>query len=353
MRAVIIAGGSGTRLRPLTYNIPKPMVPLFNKPFIQYQIEMLRRHGIREIIINLHYLADSIRDYFGDGSKLGVKLFYSYEKEALGTGGAVKNAEEYFTDEPLIVLNGDILTDVDLSAVIAQHREQQSCATLTLIRVTDPTSYGLVFTNDDGRIYRFLEKPSWDEATVDTVNAGIYVLDPKVFDLVPKGEPYSFERGLFPLLLQRNETMAGYITENYWLDIGSPSKYMQAHTDILKGKVHVEMDAEEVRPGIFLGKNVQIDPSAELRGPVFVGDRARVQAHTKLHEFSILGEDVTVEANTKIQNSLIWSDTTVGEDCQINHSIIGSHCQIYPQTRIEAPTVLADKSILETGTLLG
>ncbi|MFN3432289.1 MAG: NDP-sugar synthase, partial [Candidatus Sericytochromatia bacterium] len=195
MRAVIIAGGSGTRLRPLTYNTPKPMVPLFNKPFLQYQMELLKRHGITEIIVNLHYLSNVIEDYFGDGSALGLKIFYSREEKALGTAGAVKLAEEFFDDEPLVVLNGDILTDVDLSAILAFHKEKKARATITMIRVTDPTAYGLIFTDGEGQVTRFLEKPSWDEATVDTVNAGIYVLDPSVFRYVPRNEAYSFERG--------------------------------------------------------------------------------------------------------------------------------------------------------------
>ncbi|HBN09559.1 MAG TPA: hypothetical protein DD435_13220 [Cyanobacteria bacterium UBA8530] len=353
MRAVIIAGGSGTRLRPLTYNTPKPMVPLFNKPFVQYQIEMLRRHGITEIIINLHYLADAIRAHFGDGSALGVKLFYSFEKQALGTAGAVKNAEEFFNEEPLIVLNGDILTDIDLGELIRQHHQRQAKATLALIRVTDPTSYGLVFTTTEGKIYRFLEKPSWDEATVDTVNAGIYVLDPSVLRYVPRNEAYSFERGLFPLLLQLKEPFYASITENYWLDIGSPSKYMQAHSDILKRLVKVDLDAQEVSPGIFFGKGVDVDPSAELRGPLFLGDGVRVDRGAKLNEFTIIGARTSVGPGCSIQHSLVWEDNQIGAEVNLSHAILGHACRIGNQTRIDTPTVLADRSVLETGTLLG
>lgn len=353
MRAIIIAGGSGTRLRPLTYHTPKPMVPLFNKPFLQYQIEMLRRHGIKEIVINLHYLADAIKDTFGDGSSLGVKLFYSFEKAPLGTAGAVKNAEEFFTDEPLVVLNGDILTDLDLTALIERHQARQAVATLSLIRVTDPTAYGLVFTSDDGRIYRFLEKPSWDEATVDTVNAGIYVLDPSVFQFVPKDEPYSFERGLFPHLLHINSPVYSYITEDYWLDIGSPSKYMQAHVDILKKHVEVELDATEVKPGIFMGKDVEIDPTVELLGPLFVGDRVRLAKGVKLNEFSVLNSGVSVGENSSLQHSLLWSDTVVGNEVTLNTALVGRNCRIGDHCRIDAPLVLPDESRLEVGTLIG
>lgn len=357
MRAVIIAGGAGTRLRPLTYNTPKPMVPLFDKPFLQYQIELLKRHGITEIIVNLHYLSDSIREELGDGSRLGVKLFYSLEDKALGTAGAVKNAEEFFDDEPLLVFNGDILTDIDLSALIATHKQTQAKASLTLIRVEDPTAYGLILMEDGNRISRFLEKPSMEEAQslkVDfTVNAGIYLLDPSVFRYVPKGEAYSFERGLFPLLLQLEERMTGHVTDAYWLDIGSPQKYMQAHLDVLQKRVKVDMPATEVAPNLWVGKDVDIDDLADVRGPVFLGNHAKVRKKAKIHEYSILGSHVIVDDRARLEHALIGGHSVVGEEAMVHRSIVGKNCRIGAHARIDNHTVLADDTILGRGTYMG
>lgn len=352
MRAVIIAGGSGTRLRPLTYNTPKPMVPLFGKPFLQYQIELLREHGIKEIIINLHYLSDSIKSVLGDGSHLGVKLFYSLEDKALGTAGAVKNAESLFDDEPMLVFNGDILTDIDLSAVLATHKTTKARATLTLIRVEDPTAFGLVLT-DGGRITRFLEKPTMDEArslNVDTVNAGIYVLDPDVFRYVPKNEAYSFERGLFPLLLQLEERLSAHVSDNYWLDIGSPLKYMQAHTDVLQKLVKVEMPGTEINPGQWIGHEVDIDDTASLRGPLFLGDGARVRKKAKIHEYTVLAPKVTVDDRARVEHSLIGAQSTIGEEAHLVRCVIGRNCAIGANVHLGHHMVLADDSVIGQGT---
>ncbi|MDB5101238.1 MAG: hypothetical protein JWM80_5659 [Cyanobacteria bacterium RYN_339] len=353
MRAVIIAGGSGTRLRPLTYNTPKPMVPLFGKPFLQYQLEHLKRHGITEIVINLHYLSEVIQEHFGDGSELGLKIFYSLEDKPLGTAGAVKLAEEHFNDEPLVVFNGDILTDIDLTAMIAFHNDHQARTTLAMIRVADPTSYGLIFTEDDGRITRFLEKPSWDEATVDTVNAGIYILDPSVFRYVPRQEAYSFERGLFPLLLQLNEKVYGYTTSAYWLDIGSPQKYLQAHTDILLDRVKVDLDAER-RPGnVWVGKDVDLDPTAEVRGPVYLGDRSKIRKRARIKEFTVLGAGVCVDDRAILEHVLVGENTIIGEEANLKHCIIGRNCQVGAASNLDGNTVVADDSVIGRGTRMG
>jgi NDP-sugar pyrophosphorylase family protein len=353
MRAVIIAGGSGTRLRPLTYNTPKPMVPLFGKPFLQYQLEHLKRHGITEIVINLHYLSDVIQQHFGDGSSLGLKIFYSLEDKPLGTAGAVKLAEEHFTDEPLVVFNGDILTDIDLTEMIQFHQQHQARTTIAMIRVADPTSYGLIFTEDDGRITRFLEKPSWDEATVDTVNAGIYILDPSVFRYVPRQEAYSFERGLFPLLLQLNEKVYGYTTSAYWLDIGSPKKYLQAHTDVLLDRVKVDLDAER-RPGnVWVGKDVDLDPSAEVRGPVFLGDKAKIRKRARIKEFTVLEPGVCVDDRAILEHVLVGEGSVIGEEAQLKNCIVGRHCQVGQAAMVDGNTVLADDSVIGRGTRLG
>ncbi|MEB3328041.1 MAG: NDP-sugar synthase [Candidatus Sericytochromatia bacterium] len=353
MKAIIIAGGSGTRLRPLTYATPKPMVPLFEKPFLQHQLELLRRHGIRDVVINLHYLSDAIRDHFGDGGSLGMRLAYSLEEAPMGTAGAVKLAEPHFDGEPMLVINGDILTDMDLSALVASHRERGARATIGMIRVADPTSYGLIFTEADGRITRFLEKPSWDEATVDTVNAGIYVLDPAVFAYVPEREAFSFERGLFPLLLKLGAPVHGHATSAYWLDIGSPAKYLQAHVDVLLGRVSVELDATRRADGVWLGEGAELDPTAEVRGPAYVGRRARVRKQARIREFSVLGPGVVVDDRACVEHALVGAGTVVGEDATLKGCILGHGCEIGGGSRLGSDLVLADGSTLGRGTRFG
>jgi NDP-sugar pyrophosphorylase family protein len=356
MRAVIIAGGSGTRLRPLTYNTPKPMVPLFGKPFLLYQIELLRKHGITEIVINLHYLSDSIKNVLGDGSQYGVKLFYSYESEPLGTAGAVKNAAEFFNDEPMLVFNGDVLTDVDLSAVIDTHQRTRAKATLTLIKVQDPTQFGLVFLDGEQRITRFHEKPTPEEAAmfkVDTVNAGIYVLDPDVFQYVPAGEPHMFERGLFPHLLNIDARMSGHVTNAYWIDIGNPAKYMEAHVDVLRGRVKVEMPAVEMAPNLWVAPDAHIDDSAEVRGPVFIGSGTKIRKRAMLNEYAVLESNVIIDDRASVAHAVVGADSLVGEDAQLQRCIVGRSSQIGPHSRLSGDVVLADDSVIGKGTRLG
>jgi NDP-sugar pyrophosphorylase family protein len=265
----------------------------------------------------------------------------------------VKLAEEHFTDEPLVVFNGDILTDIDLTEMIQFHQQHQARTTIAMIRVADPTSYGLIFTEDDGRITRFLEKPSWDEATVDTVNAGIYILDPSVFRYVPRQEAYSFERGLFPLLLQLNEKVYGYTTSAYWLDIGSPKKYLQAHTDVLLDRVKVDLDAER-RPGnVWVGKDVDLDPSAEVRGPVFLGDKAKIRKRARIKEFTVLEPGVCVDDRAILEHVLVGEGSVIGEEAQLKNCIVGRHCQVGQAAMVDGNTVLADDSVIGRGTRLG
>lgn len=352
MKAIIIAGGSGTRLRPLTYNTPKPMVPLFDKPFLQYQMEWLRKHGITDVVINLHYLSESISDFFGTGETLGMRINYSLEEKPLGTAGAVKLAEPHFDDEPVIVINGDILTDIDLSALVDFHKTQKAKATLSMIRVADPTAFGLIFTDEKGRITRFVEKPSWDEATVDTVNAGIYVLEPSVFRYVPQNEAYSFERGLFPLLLQLGEPVFGLVTGGYWLDIGSPQKLHLAHTDVLMGRIALNLPAERRADGVWVGKNVEIDPSAEVRGPAYLGDGVKIRKRARVLELSVLSAGVCVDDKVFLERALVGSDSVINEEAQLKGAIVGKRCNIGPASMLGGGAVLADDSTLGRGSVV-
>src|SRR6187551_2545091 len=237
MKAILLAGGKGTRLRPLTLHTPKPIVPIFDRPFLQYQIDLLRQvPDIDEIVLSLNYQPRRIEEVFGDGSDLGIHLRYVVEPNPLGTGGAIKFAAEQYRGAPLVVFNGDVLTNVDLRAVLALHRERKAKATIVLTPVENPRAYGLVETDANGNVSRFLEKPGEDEITCNTINAGIYILEPDTFDRIPKDTAWSIERSFFPSLIERRETFVAYIYDGYWIDIGTPAKYLQVHRDIMDGR---------------------------------------------------------------------------------------------------------------------
>src|SRR5215467_12599309 len=235
MKGLILAGGKGTRLRPLTLNTPKPIVPVANAPFLLYQIGLMRSGGIGEVILSLSYQPRKIEELLKDGSDYDVRIRYAVEATPLGTGGAFKNAEEYI-DSSTVVFNGDVLTGLDLSAVIKQHQRAGAVATIVLTPVDNPSAYGLVETDSDGWVKRFVEKPGPNEVTCNTINAGVYVLEPSVLQYMPKNEPYSFERGLFPTLLENKEPVTAYVSDKYWIDIGTPQKYLEVHQDILSKK---------------------------------------------------------------------------------------------------------------------
>src|SRR5919109_2743884 len=236
MKAILLAGGKGTRLRPLTIHTPKPIVPIFNRAFLHYQLDLLKHVAeIDEVILSLNYQPRRIEEIFGDGSSCGIAIRYVVEPEPLGTAGAVRYAGESL-HESVVVFNGDVLTQVDLGAVIALHRERRARATIVLTPVDNPSAYGLVETDPDGNIRRFLEKPRLDQITTNNINAGIYVLEPDSFDRIPKDTPWSIERSFFPSLIERGETFVAYVYRGYWIDIGTPEKYMQVHRDMMDGR---------------------------------------------------------------------------------------------------------------------
>ncbi|MCX5749859.1 MAG: NDP-sugar synthase [Candidatus Saganbacteria bacterium] len=352
MKAIIIAGGLGTRLRPLTYNRPKPMVPVMNKPFIVHQIELLKKFGITEIILNLHYLSDNMALMLGDGADLGVKLFYSIEKNPLGTAGAVKNAEEYLDKDDIVVFNGDVLADFNIAEIIAFHKEKKAKVTLTLTSVEDPTPFGLVLADESGRVTKFVEKPSWQMVTAKTINAGLYVMNPSVFKSVPKGRPYSFERELFPKLLDSGEKVYAVVSKDYWLDIGSPQKYMQAHRDILNGDIHVVIDGERVGGNIWIAHGSVIDPSAKLHGPLMVGKNANISSNARLNQFSVIGENVRILEGAYVEDSVILRNSIIGKDVKLKDCIIGENCIIEDFAEVGMGVVLADYSIVKKGSKL-
>lgn len=360
MKAVIIAGGLGTRLRPLTYNTPKPIVPVANRPFVAHQIEHLRQHGVDEIILNLHYLSDAIKSILNDGKEWGIKIYYSIEASPLGTAGAVKNAEAYFDDQPMLVFNGDVLTDINISQIVEYHRKKGGRATLTLTRVEDPTAYGLILTDADGRVTRFVEKPSWEQVTTlsasgmaaDTINAGIYVLDPKIFNNVPAGVEYSFERQLFPALLAHGDPVYGYISDRYWIDIGNPRQYRAAHEAILRNEVAVKIFGTRTDGKIWIGDKARIDPRAKLLGPAIIGRAAAIGREARIKDYTVLGDGVTVGAESTLERAIIWEGTKIGDHVVLSGCLVGFNCVIEDYVRIGEGTVIADHSVIRKGSTI-
>ena len=322
MRAVLMAGGSGTRLRPLTCDLPKPMVPVLNRPIAEHIINLLKRHQITEVIATLHYLPDVMREYFQDGADFGVQMTYAVEEDQpLGTAGCVKNIAELL-DDTFMVISGDCITDFDLSAAIQFHRDRGSKATLVLAHVPNPIEFGVVITDENLRIRRFLEKPSSSEIFSDTVNTGIYILEPELLDYLPANQECDFSKDLFPLLLEKDVPMYGYIAEGYWCDVGHLDAYREAQYDALRHKVKLEVDYEERSPGIWVGQNTYIDSSATLEAPALIGSNCRVGARVTIEAGTVIGDNVTVGADADLKRPIIWNGAIVGEEVHLRACVI-------------------------------
>ncbi len=338
MKGLILAGGKGTRLRPLTINTPKPVVPVANSPFLLYQIDLLRGAGIEELILSLSYQPRKIEDLLKDGSDYGVWIRYAVEGTPLGTGGAFKNAEEQI-NSTTVVFNGDVLTSIDLAAVVAHHRKNNAVATIVLTPVENPSAYGLVETSADGWVQRFIEKPGPDEITCNTINAGIYVLEPSVLGYMPKGQQYSFERGLFPTLLEHKEPVLSYINNEYWIDIGTPKKYLEVHHDVLSQKFvsprigKTALDRAALPAGAYVDDRSIIDHEVTVRSGVRI-------------ENSVIGKNCKIDEGVHIQDSVIWPGNTIDADARITGSIIGKGCYIGRSAVLRPGVTLGDKTVV-------
>lgn len=340
MQAVILAGGKGTRLRPLTVYAPKPIVPVCNRPFLLYQIDILRRAGITDITLSLSYQPDKIEHVIGDGSDFGVNLRFITEPAPLGTGGAYRFAADELR-ETTVVLNGDILTDFDLNAILDHHRANDSAATLGLKPVENPSAYGLVETDAETRIVRFLEKPKADEIEqikVNTINAGIYVLEPSILDLMPKGENRSFEYDVFPEILDRKMPFYAYVLEDdYWRDIGTPASYLAAHHDFLSGVIKgFELEDSGI---------ADIATAAVIDSRSLIGDGSVIKPGARVLN-SVIGPGVHVDEKAVIENSVIWAHTRISTAAEIRNAIVGRSCHIGRNAIVSDGTVLGDKTTL-------
>ena len=337
MKGLILAGGKGTRLRPLTLNTPKPIVPVANAPFLLYQIDLMRSAGIHEVILSLLYQPRKSEDLLKDGTDYGIGIRYAVEGTPLGTGGAFKNAEEHI-DSTTVVFNGDVLTGLDLAAVIARHKETNAVATLVLTPVDNPSAYGLVETEPDGSVRRFVEKPGPNEITCNTINAGVYVLEPSVLRYMPKDEPYSFERGLFPTLLEHKERVVSFILDKYWIDIGTPQKYLEVHHDILAGRFLSKRVPVSALDRSALPANVSVDERSIIDADVTIRSGVRI-------ENSVIGRNCKIEEGAEIVDSVIWPGSTLDADSRVHGAIVGKGCYVGRSVTLRPGVVLGDKTV--------
>ncbi|NMB32892.1 MAG: NTP transferase domain-containing protein [Clostridium sp.] len=345
MKAIIMAGGEGSRLRPLTCDLPKPMVPVMNIPIMEHIINLLKKHGIFEIGVTLMYLPQKIKDYFGDGSGFGVKLYYFTEDTPLGTAGSVKNAEA-FLDETFIVISGDSLTDMDITKAVNFHVSKHSKATLVLTTVDVPLEYGVVITDKDGSITGFLEKPSWGEVFSDTVNTGTYILEPEVLDYLEKGKKVDFSQDLFPLLLSKKQPLFGYIMQDYWCDIGDLQAYLQAHYDVLEGKIELDIKAKEIKEGVWVGTGTVIEPKAKINSPCVLGSNCHIANDAVIDSLCVIGDNNIIESGSSLKRSVLWNGNYIGHGSEIRGAILCDRTSLKHYVHIFENAVVGDNSTI-------
>jgi mannose-1-phosphate guanylyltransferase/phosphomannomutase len=349
MKTVIMAGGFGTRLRPLSCSLPKPMVYMANKPMMEHIIDLLREHGLVDIIALLYFQPEEIKSYFGDGSKFGVRIEYVQAYEDYGTAGGVKNAEHLIKGERFLIISGDVLTDLDLKSAIDFHVQNKASATMVLTRMENPLSYGVVITREDGRVSRFLEKPTWGEVFSDTVNTGIYILEPEVLNKVPRQEEFDFSKNLFPIMLEENQRLYGFITPYYWRDVGNLEEYFQAHQDILEGNVKVGIEGNLLSresANIWVGKNVKVGEKVEFKGTVIIGNDAEIGSGSFIYN-SVIGGNVQLGEEVNLDRCIVWKETRIGKRSILTEAIVANNA------KIEEEVVLFENSIVSENCHIG
>jgi NDP-sugar pyrophosphorylase family protein len=328
MKAMILAAGVGSRLDPLTRNVPKPLVPILNRPVMEYLVELLKKHGFTDIMVNLHYLGDEIENYFGDGKKWGVNIHWSREERLWGDAGSVKRVEEFFKDDTFIVIGGDDLTDMDLTKLVKTHKDKGALSTIALSLVDDPSEYGIVLMNEDSRITRFLEKPKGEVIFSNTANTGVYVFEPQIFDMIPRGTFYLFGKQVFPMLLEQKQPLYGHLTAAYWKDVGNLKVYQQTHIDVLEGRVNAPMPFKEVRKYTWMGENVEIDDTAEVGYPVAIGNNVRILAGARVLENTVIGNNCAVEEGATVKDSILWDGAVVMRGTHLERCVVGKDCHV-------------------------
>jgi mannose-1-phosphate guanylyltransferase/phosphomannomutase len=345
VKAVVMAGGEGTRLRPLTSNQPKPMVPIVGKPCMEHILELLKEHGLEDVIVTVAFMPQAIRSYFGNGDTLGMSIEYSVEESPLGTAGSVRLASDRL-DDTFIVISGDALCDVDLTDLIRSHRDRGAAVTIGLKSVDNPLEFGIVVTDDAGRIERFLEKPSWSQVFSDTINTGIYVLEPEVLRHVPTDRPFDFSKELFPLLLEMGRPMYGYVFGDYWQDIGNLDQFRQANFDALDERVRLNVPGIRLRGNIWLGEGVEVDDLAAIEGPAFLGNYCRIAPDATVGPYSVLGSSVTLLERARTERSVIDAATHIGRSARVEGAVVGRSCDIRAHAHVQEGAAIGDEVTL-------
>jgi mannose-1-phosphate guanylyltransferase/phosphomannomutase len=346
-----MAGGQGTRLRPLTSNQPKPMLPIVGRPMMEHILRLLREHGITEVVAAVQFLGSVVRNYFGAGEDLDLSLVYANEDEPLGTAGSVKNAEP-FLDDTFLVISGDAVTDIDLSAAAAFHRDRGAAVTVVMKRVDDPLEFGIVIADDEGRIERFLEKPGWGEVFSDTINTGIYVIEPSVLGYIPSDEEFDFAAELFPLLLDKGLPAYGYVADGYWTDVGNLEAYLTVHRDVLDRKVKVNLSGFSMTGDIWRGRGTEVDPEAKLEGPLYLGENSRVEGGAEIRGYTVLGNGVVVKAGAFLHRAIVHDHSYVGTSASLRGCVLGKNADVKGNARLEEGVVVADECHIGEGAVL-
>jgi len=335
------------------------MLPLINRPFMENFVLWIRSHKIKDIIFSTGYLPEIFKSYFGDGSRFGMNFTYVQEKEPLDTCGGVKNVEKYLDGNSFMVFNGDILSSIDLTEMIAFHKKKRADITISLTSVEDSASYGLVPVDKEGKVIQFLEKPKHGETITDLINAGIYIIEPDIMELVPKGKRYSFERDLFPDVLDRGCKVFGYVSDEYWLDVGTPQKYLMAHRDVLYKKISFKFPYKEVMENIYIGKDTKYSKNNFVSGPVVIGEGTRIENSVRIMPLTVVGDNCHISGGTEISESIIFNSCKIGEECLIKRAIISNNVKIDDDVIIEDYAVIGDNSkigknnILKNGVKIG
>lgn len=348
-----MAGGEGTRLRPLTSLRPKPMVPIVNQPVMEHILGLCKHHGIDEIVATLAFMPQVIEDYFGTGEEWALEMAYAHEETPLGTAGSVKNAQSLIGDETFLVISGDALTDIDLTEAVRFHREKGGVATIVLKSVPDPLEFGVVITGDDGKVERFLEKPSWGQVFSDTINTGIYVLEAEVFDHIPTDEPYDFSSQLFPDLMAKGFDLYGYVAEGYWCDVGSLESYSEVHRDILDGNAMIYVPGVQARDGLWVADGAQVDPSATIGTKVVIGPNCTLRADAIVGDYTVLGDNCVIGVGAEVSHSVLWNDTFLGKQSSVHGAVLCRRVDVRARAAVDVGAVIGDESMIGQGARVG
>jgi NDP-sugar pyrophosphorylase family protein len=351
-KAMILAAGLGTRLRPLTDLISKPMAPIVNRPVMEHIVELLVKHNFKDAVSNLHWFPEAIKDHFGDGSRFGINLSYSFEDVLVGTAGGVKKVELFFENNTFLVVSGDALTDMNLSEVMDFHKQKGGIATLVLTEIDDPSQYGVVLVDGNSKITGFQEKPLAGEEKSNLANSGIYVFEPEIFQHIPENSFYDFGKNVFPALLEQNIPYYGFKHNHYWNDVGGLDEYQKGNFDALEGKVKVSIPGNQIRDGVWVGKNCRIQEEVVIIPPVCIGDSCTIKRGAKLFGPIILGNNTIVDERAVLYRGIKWGSGYIGKDASLIGAIIGYNTKIKDKASVLEKAVIGSKSIIGDGIII-